>query len=243
MAMDYAQWTVPDNPLQSPAENEVHVWRVEHNAEKPNAQKWRNVLAEEERKHADRFCFEADRHSYTVTRGILRTLLGKYLQLAPKALILTAGRFGKPGLSESQNEKRIAFNVSHSGHYSLLVFGIDVQLGVDVEHVRTRNNIVEVAKTIFSQGEYANFMSLSDLDRDRAFFRAWTRKEAFVKGIGEGLSIPLDHVEIDGTDEWSLHDICVHDDYAAALAVKAKNIDLRLWDFQLTPEISLPTFS
>jgi 4'-phosphopantetheinyl transferase len=228
----HAQWTLPDNPLQLPAGNEVHVWRVEHNAQQANAPKLREVLAAEEREHADRFHFEADRHSYTVTRGILRTLLGKYLQLAPEALILTAGPFGKPGLSESQNEKRIAFNVSHSGHYSLLVFGIDVQLGVDVEHVRTRNNIVELAEAIFSPGQYATFMSVSNSDRDRAFFRAWTRKEAFVKGIGEGLSIPLDNVEIDGTKEWSLHDIHVHDDYAAALAVKAQNIDLRLWNFQ-----------
>ena len=226
-----AQWMRPEIPLQLPRENEVDVWRVQVSREEENAHKWRGLLTSDELAHADRFHFDTDRRSYTVTRGILRTLLGQYLRVSPNTLAFAVSRFGKPDLPPSQNPTHIAFNVSHSADFSLLAFAVDTKVGVDVEHVRKKESVAELARVVLSPAEYAGFAALADADRQRAFFRAWTRKEALVKAIGEGLSIPLDSIDLAGPHEWALHDLNVHENYAAAVAVKAPKIDLRLWNY------------
>jgi len=189
------------------------------------------VLSGGERAQADRFVFEKDRRSYTITRGVLRTLLGRYLNVSPAALTITTNPFGKPEVPVDQNRGRLLFNVSHSGDYALLGFAEGVPLGVDVEEVRAIDTLPDLAKAVLSPRERAEFLQLPEADRQRAFFRAWTRKEALVKGRGEGLSILLDTVEADGAPGWSIHDLDVHPDYAAAVAVAAEGVDLRLWNW------------
>src|SRR5262249_11168791 len=152
-------------------------------------------------------------------RAILRTLLGRYLDAAPHAVRFTFGPFGKPSLDPSDNQKRIAFNVSHSGDYSLLAFGMAAEVGVDVERIRPKENLADLARDVLSPAEYSNFLTLQDSNRQKAFFQAWTRKEAMVKATGEGLSVPLDRVDLAAVAGWSIRDIDVHHDYAAAVAV------------------------
>jgi 4'-phosphopantetheinyl transferase len=215
----------------------VHVCAVRLSAESSSERRWRGVLSVEERAQADRFVFEKDRLAYTITRGILRTLLGRYLDAPPAALTITTNSFGKPDVPITQSGGRLTFNVSHSGDYALLAFAAGAQVGVDIEEIKAKETLTRLAQAVLSTREFGEFLGLPEADRRRAFFRAWTRKEAFVKGIGEGLSIPLTTVEAAGATGWSIQDLEVHPDYAAALAVRSVEMDLRLWNWgSLFPE-------
>lgn len=242
-------WTSRGERLRLTLEGEVHVWRVCISQEKGNEQRWRDVLARNELLRADHFHFDKDRDTFTVTRGVLRTLLGYYLDLTPKAVTLTFNEFGKPALAPQRAQTGVKFNVAHSGDYSLLAFGVGMDLGVDIEYLSIARNVVELAKTVLSPSEYLLFINLPRSDREKAFLQMWARKEALVKAVGCGLAIPLDSFEvtfcsdkpdlvlfgarkiIDSTD-WSFRDIAVHEDYVSALAARRRTIDLRLWDWK-----------
>ena len=147
------------------------------------------------------------------------------------AVTITTNRFGKPGLPPEQNRGGLTFNVSHSGEYALLAFAAGKSLGVDIEEIRARETMIDLAKAILLPREFAEFERLGEAERQRVFFRSWTRKEAFVKGIGEGLSIPLNSVDAEGAPGWSIHDLDVDPRYAAAVAVQAPTVDLCLWNW------------
>ena len=208
----------------------MHVCAVRLSAESSMAQHWRGALCDAERAQADRFVFDKDRSAYTITRGILRSLLGQYLDAPPSALMIVTNRFGKPDVPPDQNRRGITFNVSHSGDFALLAFGAGVRLGVDIEEIGEKPAVTDLAAAVLSPRERAEFLALAAGDRPRAFFRVWTRKEALVKGIGEGLSIPLETAEAAGAPGWSIHDLDIHPDYAAAVAVQSEDVNLRVWN-------------
>jgi 4'-phosphopantetheinyl transferase len=214
-----------------PGEGEVHLWRVRLSDE--NAPHLRAVLTGDERRRADRFRFAADRRRFTVTRAVLRTILGHYLRAAPDSLCFEYSEFGKPSLVRSQNPQGISFNVAHSGDRSLLAFGLATHLGVDVEDTNIERNVAGLARVAFSPAQYGSFLALPDAARRRAFFDAWTRQEAVVKALGGGLSIPLNSAEVEAAcaPEWSVQNFEMDGPYAAAVAVRARSVDLRLWDW------------
>jgi 4'-phosphopantetheinyl transferase len=233
--MNSSAWRACLEPVPFPGQEEVHLWRVQLALE--NEQHWRGILTTDEQERADRYCFAADRRRFTVTRAILRTLLGQYLDAAPKSLCFEYNEFGKPSLARAQNPRGINFNAAHSGDCSLLAFGLAMHVGVDVEHLQAERNIVELARAVFSASQYVSFLGLPDGARKETFFEAWTRKEAVAKALGGGLSIALDWRESEdaGAPEWSIRKIELDGQYAAAIAVKARNIDLRLWNWTICP--------
>jgi len=168
-------------------DRDVHVWRlalVQPDAVLPRL---RDTLSPDERARADRFYFERDRRSFTVVRGVLRSLLGGYLGHAPGALGFGYRAKGKPYLASPPTE--LDFNVSHSGDYALLGFTRGRALGVDVERRRDDfDDLTSLAEASFSPGELAVFRSLPPAQHVEAFFTCWSRKEAFIKATGEGVS-------------------------------------------------------
>jgi len=245
--MNGTNWTPKPTTLRFSEQGRIDVWRVSL-LQEAAGQRWTPVLSEEERHRAARFFFEKDRDRYVVTRGVLRTLLGHYLSIAPEAIRFVYNRFGKPSLDNRQNDRQITFNVSHSHHFSLLAFGTAVELGVDLEYLRG-DRVEESAKAVFSQAELDWFLRLPAADRERAFLRLWTHKEAIVKAIGCGLSVPLQDIEValplteavrllGGIPEmgevsgWSLYELPVQREYSAALAVRAREIDVQLWEWR-----------
>ncbi len=214
-----------------PTRNEVHVCAIKLSAQSSDVHHWRAFLCGSERARADQFAFEKDRVMYTITRGVLRTVLGQYLHASPAALTITPNAFGKPEVARDQNPGHLTFNVSHSGDYALLAFAAQTPLGVDIEEIRPKDRTTDLSKAVLSPNELAQFRQLGQADRQRAFFRAWTRKEAFVKGVGEGLSIPLATVDAEGAPGWSIRDLDVDSGYAAAAAVQREEMDLRLWNW------------
>lgn len=227
--------------------DEVHVWRCSLDQDPHQIKLLESNLSENELKRAGRFKSVNGRIHFTVSRGVLRALLGRYLKLAPKDIKFRYGRHGKPSLA-AESDSYLSFNVSHSGNVSLYAFAYKSRIGVDIEYMRGERNFQGIAERFYSSGEVTALNALSKDKQLEAFFRLWTCKEAYLKAIGTGLSFGLDKVEIDiadGTDSvlacvngdadeavgWTLKDLDVATGYAAALAVNGHGRDVRYWQW------------
>lgn len=246
--MEYGDevWKLRPDKLRLPTEGELDVWRISLISQSVQAR--RDILTTDELLRADRFHFRADRDRFTITRGILRTLLGEYAGMAPRALHFSLNPWGKPRLRSGENREQIDFNVSHSGDYALMVFGIAIDVGIDIEFLGSQTNAMELADLILSPSEKLYFRDIPEEARAKALLRIWTRKEALTKALGAGLSIPLSSFEDmapAGEDrrftagdksitssEWSVRDLPAGDHYVAAVAAKSQNIRVRLWNWR-----------
>jgi 4'-phosphopantetheinyl transferase len=213
---------------------EVHIWGIWLTASDAALVSYRSTLSLDERDRAERYSFENLRRSFTLSRGGLRILLAHYLGCPPNEIELVCGPKGKPALRDSS---RIRFNASHSGQMALYAFTLDCELGVDVEHFRELDDAELIAARFFSAAEVSELLSLKSDDRGLAFFRCWTRKEAYIKAIGDGLAIPLNRFQVTllpgaparfvqiagdmGTaSDWTLHHLDLSPGYVGALAYR-----------------------
>lgn len=229
-------------------EDEVHLWRVELASVAKGEQRWEQILSADERARAARFHFPRDRQYFTATRAMLRTILAGYTASDPKDLVLRYSDNGKPSLSPGSPGNagtQIEFNVSHSGDVALLAFTQGRALGVDVEYVREDFDHETIARRFFSVQEQGQLAAFAPAERYVGFFRCWTRKEAYIKAQGTGLSLPLDQFDVslrpgearvllstrpDSTEaaHWSLQEVPAGDGYVAALCVRGDGWRLRL---------------
>lgn len=198
------------------------------------------MLDDAERARADRFVFAKDRDQFVVARSWLRRLLGRYLGRDASTLRFQYGAQGKPALltDGAMEEMALRFNVSHSHEQVLLAFAMGREVGVDVEWIEARVNGAELASTCFSSDEQRVYHSAPEHRQLGAFFRYWTAKEAYIKALGGGLSIPLQDFTVDvtpGTARWPVrtvarhelaHTVCAVDvpaGYAAAVAAAGED--------------------
>ncbi len=234
-------WSAPPVSLSLLA-GEVHVWRL---GLEQSAAEFLALLDIEEVARANRFHFDKDRNHFVVARGFLRLLLGRYLQAEPKQLKFSYGEWGKPSLAGEFRDSRLRFNMSHSHGVALYAVTEGREIGVDVEHERADFAGDDIARRFFSPFEVGVLCELPDEDRVAGFFRCWTRKEAYIKATGRGLSQPLDGFDVtlgatenvmllrtdDGSPErWQLVDVAVGAGYAGALAVEKPVSEIRYWD-------------
>jgi 4'-phosphopantetheinyl transferase len=200
--------------------------------------RWQDLLSSDELDRAARFHFERDRQCYCVARGVLRALLGTSLGVRPQELSFQYSDKGKPRLASRYSGRGLVFNVSHSGDLALLGFAYTGDVGVDIEKIRDDFDSAAIARRFFSAREQDQLSRLPADQRHPAFFRCWTRKEAFIKALGDGLSHPLNQfdVSIDSSgpislttrpdpteaERWWLQSVEVEGGYAAAFAVSAR---------------------
>ncbi|HKG01307.1 MAG TPA: 4'-phosphopantetheinyl transferase superfamily protein, partial [Xanthobacteraceae bacterium] len=177
-------------------DDEVHVWLTRIGWPSEYIHALTELVSPEERQKADRFHFQIDRERHVIGRALVRILLGHLLDRRPDSLHFHHNDFGKPGLLGGANERRLQFNVSHSGDLILIALAANRAIGVDVEHVRGDLEVDGIAARFFSAREQADLAMLDEGPRRDAFFRCWTRKEAFIKARGEGLSLPLDQFDV-----------------------------------------------
>jgi 4'-phosphopantetheinyl transferase len=223
----------------------VHVWRATLAWPDAAAHRLEQCLSADERDKMQRFRFERDRRRYLVGRGLLRSLLGRYLDVAPQDLRFETTAAGKPHLASGQGQ--LQFNLAHSGEYVLIAIADGRAVGIDVEAIRDDFDIGEIAVHFFSLDERRDLEMLTGRARIEAFFECWTRKEAYVKARGEGLSLPLDQFDVSlrageparliatrpdpaEATRWQLSSLGVADGYKAALAVEGQGSTLRFWD-------------
>jgi 4'-phosphopantetheinyl transferase len=238
---EFNSWEPTPERLELPAD-EVHVWRsyLEHKG--PVLHRLEETLSTEEKARANRFFFQRDRNHFVAARGILRELLGTFVNRPPAEIEFAYGPKGKPTLRPELNERSVQFNVSHSHGMALLGFSLGRRLGVDVELVRGFQ-VEEVANRYFSAQEIMELRRLPPSLQDEGFFLCWTRKEAYIKARGEGLHVPLKsfHVTLtpgeperlhttDGLD-WSLHSFRPDTQYVGALVGEGRGWKLRCWNW------------
>jgi 4'-phosphopantetheinyl transferase len=214
----------------------VEVWFAEL-GDSNSLDTWESLLAPEEQERAQRFHFAPDLRRYTYGRGLLRWLLGAYLEMDPTDLRFTYSPHGKPDLAFGIAKRQLGFNVSHSGTLLLLAFAWERCVGVDVEQVREDVEVEQIAERFFSHNEREALLSLNEASRIPAFFRCWSRKEAYIKATGKGLSLPLSEFDVSllpgqpaallatrpdprEAGRWTLYNLETGSEYAAAVAVE-----------------------
>jgi 4'-phosphopantetheinyl transferase len=235
---DVPTWPEPPETL-SLATGEVHVWRLALDQPENVLARFRETLEAHELERASRFHFDKHRNHFIVGRGGLRYVLALYLDAKPEEFRFSYGTYGKPALVG----ERLRFNVSHSHGMALFAVAADREVGVDVEHIRADFATEDIARRFFSRLEVAAFNALRKEEQVAAFFRCWTRKEAYIKAIGRGMSEPLDAFDVtlapgeaellraEGQDvsRWAMFDIDVGADYAGALLTEAPVSNIRYW--------------
>jgi 4'-phosphopantetheinyl transferase len=210
------------------------VWSLPTESSAAITGQFEQLLSEEEKERAGRYHFETDRRRFVLARGTLRILLSRYLDVSPLSLQFRYGPNGKPSL---KNSSGVNFNLSHSGELAVFAFAAEREIGIDVERIHPLRDRADIARRFFSLGEATDLMGLSEDEQERAFFLCWTRKEAYIKATGEGVSTPLDQfrvtltpdqparfVHVEGSPDaakmWMLHDLQLARGYAAALAYR-----------------------
>jgi 4'-phosphopantetheinyl transferase len=226
------------------AEDEVQLWRLDLESLRAEENRWRSGLSEDERTRADRFHFPRDRQLFTASRAILRIILASYLATEPNTISFSYSEKQKPSLGAEHAASNITFNVSHSGGMGLMAFTRRREIGVDIEHIKRDFEVEGIANRFFSETEQRQLAALPSAERFEAFFRCWTRKEAYVKATGDGLSLPLHQFDVSiaaGENDallathpndseaalWLLRDIPAPSGYVAALCVRGREWRLR----------------
>jgi 4'-phosphopantetheinyl transferase len=239
----------PQQPELEP--NDVHVWRVSLHTASIHAKSLFKLLTPDEVDRALRFHFQRDRDRFVIVRGVLRILLSTYIRIPSGQVRLQYSARGRPSLAPGQSDILLDFNVSHSQELALLAFRRGQAVGIDVEYVRQDIVHEQIAEHFFSAQEVASLRALPGDLRAAAFFHCWTRKEAFIKATGEGLSRPLDQfsmslvpgeaarlLAVQGQPEeiskWFIQDVEPGPGYAAALVAQSPVEHIHHWDYPLS---------
>jgi 4'-phosphopantetheinyl transferase len=202
------------------------------------------LLDEGERARAARFVFERDRRRFVAAHVWTRVLLARAVGRPAASLRFAVGASGKPRLSENALDLR--FNLTHAGERALVALTLGREVGIDVEEHRSIDAL-DLASRVFARGEIAALAALSPSDRLAAFYRGWTRKEAFVKARGDGLAYPLDSFDVSlldgetsqivgedadgsrGPRAWRIVPLPIEPGYTAALAAEAGEWRIVRW--------------
>jgi 4'-phosphopantetheinyl transferase len=217
-----------------PDPREVHVWFLELGASDPLVEECFRTLSADERERASRFRFEHLRSEFSLSRGMLRLLLGRYLAVEPARLQFAYGARGKPQLASPESPLR--FNLAHSGMLAAYAFAVGCEVGIDVERMRPLDDAEDLVRRFFSPAERDEWLDLDPSRRNEAFYHCWTSKEAYIKASGDGLSTPLDSFRVSlrpdepaallrvagdpaAAGKWSLWSLRPADGYVGSLAL------------------------
>ncbi len=251
MTASDSPWLPAPGHIENPLLFDIHVWRFTLDPPDHMLARFERTLNDAELQRVNRFRTETLRRRFVAGRGGLRAILGAFLGGLPADQVAFAyGDHGKPRLAGLGNG-RVQFNLAHSHGLALCAVSLGRELGVDLEMTRPLDNAERIIERFFSPREQAEFLTLPDPDRRAAFFRGWSRKEAFLKATGTGLSTALDSFDVTlgpiasllrvGDDpaeaaRWSLYDLHPGPAFAAALAVFGDRLTVKLWDGLPAPE-------
>ena len=226
----------------------VHIWQAHLDLPAELLAQLRATLSIDEQRRADRFHFSRDRHRFTAGRGILRNILSRYSGIQPALLEFDYSRRGKPALRSDCAGGALNFNLSHSGGLALYAVTRHRQIGIDLEILRPMPDAEKIAERFFSANESAALRNLPAAEKQEAFFLCWTRKEAYLKAVGQGLT-GLDDVEVSLTpgepakilsisgdilqaSRWSLQHLTPTPGCVGALAVEGHGFSLSCWQWE-----------
>ncbi|MEP6732480.1 MAG: 4'-phosphopantetheinyl transferase superfamily protein [bacterium] len=236
--------SAPPPPLGNHA---VHVWRIRVDEMADNGRL--SVLSGKEQERARRFHFDTHRRCYIVSHSATRRILGGYSGASPETLTFTEGEFGKPSLVRAPGACALEFNLSHSGDLALLAVSRGGEVGVDVERWNAQIEHLNLAEHFFSESEQQALRGLTHADElvVAGFFAAWSRKEAYLKASGHGITRGLHHFDVtlvpgddarlvadrmddSATERWVMRDLPVDDGYSGAVVAAAPVDEIVLLD-------------
>src|SRR5215469_225307 len=223
--------------IQPLTDRDLHLWHANCSGGRRRVHRLVDLLSTDERERMARLRFEPDREDFAFARGMLRTVLGHYLGIAPTEVRFSLQLHGKPSLALPHRASRVQFNLSHTLGYVLAAVCLDRSLGVDVERLRADVEIEDLAARFFSPAEQQAIRSLPKEERRGAFFHCWTRKESLLKAWGGGLLHPLDAFDVSVQPKvervdlvtrpraeqalgWRIFDVPVPEEFAAAVSVE-----------------------
>lgn len=238
-------WTTFSDHQLSLEPNQVHIWSASITNHENRLPVYWSFLTNEEKEKAQKFKFLKDKNCFVIAKGILRKLLASYLSLSPKEINLKLGEYGKPFLHHSSN---LQFNISHSRSEILLGFIQTLPIGIDIEYTKREIDVKNIAKHFFAEEEIEALLKLDTKYQTQAFYSCWTRKEAFIKALGSGLSFPLAEfvVSLDSLkkakliatkwdkkekEKWILQPIEPRENYIGAFAVKGNVSKIQSWKY------------
>lgn len=249
MSISSKFWTMPpaDRTLH---QDEIHVWLVTYEMFRAQLPDLCLLLSVDEAKKAGQFYFEKDRRRFIVTHGLLRMLLAGYTNLPPTQLSFQYNAYGKPELASYPQKEPLHFNISHTHNLIVYAFTHTRNIGIDIEYIRTDIEYEQLARRYFSPFENAELQRLPLLQRQQAFFDCWTRKEAYIKARGLGLSLALDSFDVtvqpddpvkllasresvQETNRWLFASLSISSNYAGTLVAEGQGWQMRCW--QLLP--------
>jgi 4'-phosphopantetheinyl transferase len=222
--------------------DDVHIWCAKLDVNPAVLRSLSRTLTPDEVERARRFHFVRHRNLFVAARGVLRHILSSYVTTPPHVLLLRSGASGKPFMADT--ECGVLFNVSHSGTQALYAVARH-EVGIDIEQIDARFATPEMTERVFTCRELAELRALPTSMRERVFFDCWTRKEAYLKGRTEGLSLPLNRLEAwSKRDEsqvlfsrgqaWLLCPLNVAAGYSAAVAVEGGCTDIKCLTFSMS---------
>jgi 4'-phosphopantetheinyl transferase len=243
---DMHRWPFAPSCLPEPAPGDIHIWQASLAQPISLIEALEQVLSPDERDRAFRFRRDIIRHRFIVARGVLRHILGRYVSKPPQDITFQYAEYGKPELGSPVGS--LQFNVSHSHDMALYAFTRHHPIGVDVEYLNRRSVMdrMKIARRFFSVAEYKALSALPESKQDSAFLTCWTRKEAFIKAIGQGLSCPLDQFDVavdpdapaallatrwDAADagRWAMTALDPGENYIGALVVEGECTHMKNW--------------
>jgi 4'-phosphopantetheinyl transferase len=226
----------------------VHVWRASLECDSVRLKMLAQTLGDDERSRAQRFLFDRDRNSFIAARGILRDLLARYSGCTPGDIEFVYGPNGKPALSPRTTATLVSFNLSHSHGVAVIAVTKKNEIGIDVERIQPERAGEEIAKRYFAPEEVEELLLLPADQRAEGFFLCWTRKEAYLKALGEGLRFPLDRFRVslspskpaqlygDADAHWSIEafDPSFNSEarYVAAVVAKGKDLCVEYYQWR-----------
>jgi 4'-phosphopantetheinyl transferase len=236
------------------AQNEAHIYRVSLDQPEERMGALTALLSANEGTRARRFHFERDRRRFVVGRASLRLLLARYLSIPPQRITFAYGEQGKPALAQAHYSKPsgepLRFNLAHSDQLALFAITRTGRIGIDIERIKPLDDgeIGQMAERYFAAEEHEVLRGLLPPARNEAFYTYWTRKEAYIKALGSGLSAPLDSfavsvapdepaqlLRIDESAEaaahWVLYPLSPGAGYVATLAADEPPLRLRCWSW------------
>ena len=213
----------------------VHLWRINRSVylEKKNYSEY--FLSEDEQNRAQRFRFRKDHDLFVMGRYITKVMLAYYTGTTPESVKIVPDSFGKP-----RCDINLFFNISHSGDQLFLGFST-TEIGVDIERIDSEADTEKIGERHFSEIEFQNLMSYPRNERIEVFFEIWTKKEALIKGIGKGLSIPLQGFNIYSPNgevlwelqsenkygKWNVQNIEAKQGFKSAIATQNKGFETK----------------
>lgn len=239
-------WKKPTSATYVLNPQELHIWRARLDLSETHVAEYWPLLSRAEQARASRFKFAQHRRRFIIAKGILRTLLARYLIKPPAAINFIYNPFGKPELASRTLTPVLHFNSSDSNEMALYAITKTTPVGVDIEYQQKSVEAQAIAERFFADSEMEILRALPEEKKSAAFFAIWTRKEAFIKAVGEGLSFSLKkfavnattpaallsvHEDINEASHWSIINLAPAEDYAGAVAIREHIATINYWDW------------